>query len=156
ALFGADPNTSLRTGTPDTSPAASERLDAHYSNLGDVYAEDYLQQTAAPVALDVTWNGFETAASFILALASTSTPTPPSNTSLPTISGTAQQGSTLTGDPGTWSGSQPISFAYQWRRCDSAGANCQDIQSASTSTYTLVLADVGSTIRLDVTGSNGA
>ena len=27
ALFGADPGSNPRTGTPDTSPAASERLD---------------------------------------------------------------------------------------------------------------------------------
>jgi concanavalin A-like lectin/glucanase superfamily protein len=45
-------------------------------------------------------------------------PTAPSNTSLPKISGTAQQGQSLTAAPGSWSGTTPISYAYQWARCD--------------------------------------
>jgi hypothetical protein len=50
--------------------------------------------------------------------------TPPSNTSAPAISGQAQQGQTLTADPGTWSGTTPLAYAYRWRRCDAAGAGC--------------------------------
>ena len=80
----------------------------------------------------------------------------PSNTSLPTISGTAQVGSTLTADPGSWSGTAPISYAYQWRRCNSAGTGCVDIVPAAAQTYTLSSADVGSTIRVVVTASNSA
>jgi len=37
---------------------------------------------------------------------------PPSNSALPTISGTTQQGDTLTGNQGTWSGTAPITFTY--------------------------------------------
>ncbi len=80
----------------------------------------------------------------------------PANTSPPTISGTAQQGQTLSADPGSWSGTQPISYAYQWRRCDSGGAACADIGGATSQTYTLVAADVGATIRVVVTASNSA
>src|SRR6266545_6841395 len=77
----------------------------------------------------------------------------PTNTAPPVIGGTAQVGQTLTGSPGTWSGSQ-IAYGYWWQRCDSAGANCSDITGATTSSYQAVSADVGYTLRLKVTASN--
>jgi RHS repeat-associated protein len=40
----------------------------------------------------------------------------PANTGLPTISGSAFVGSTLTGTTGTWANS-PTSYSYQWQRC---------------------------------------
>ena len=80
----------------------------------------------------------------------------PSNTSPPSVSGTAQDGQTLNASPGSWSGDQPIGFTYQWRRCDGSGAGCADISGAVGQSYTLTSADVGSTIRVAVTGSNGA
>jgi hypothetical protein len=79
---------------------------------------------------------------------------PPANTSPPTISGTAQQGQTLTVTQGTWSGTPAPTLAEQWQRCDSAGANCVPIAGATSSTYTLTAADVGHTIRAQVTASN--
>ena len=78
----------------------------------------------------------------------------PVNSSPPSISGTAQAGQVLTAAAGSWSGTQPISYGYQWRRCDSAGANCADIASATGQTYTLASADVGSTARVAVTATN--
>src|SRR5205085_1547572 len=78
----------------------------------------------------------------------------PSNTSLPTISGLAQAGQVLTADRGSWSGTAPISFAYQWRRCDTSGGSCSDISGAAAQAYTAVAADVDSTLRVAVTGSN--
>ena len=78
---------------------------------------------------------------------------PPVNTSLPVISGTTTQGQTLTTTNGTWT-MRRLDFGYQWRRCDSAGANCADIAGATASSYTLVYADAGSTIRVVVTAYN--
>jgi hypothetical protein len=78
----------------------------------------------------------------------------PSNNSLPTIAGTATAGSTLTANPGTWSGSTPISFQYQWRICDGNGGGCHDIAGATTQTYQLKAADAGNTVRLQVIASN--
>lgn len=78
----------------------------------------------------------------------------PANTAPPTISGTAAKGQTLVASTGTWTGTQPISFAFQWRRCDSQGANCSDITGATNTTYVLGDADVGKRIRVLVTASN--
>lgn len=76
------------------------------------------------------------------------------NLTPPTISGTAQVGQTLLADPGTWSHTLPdISYAYQWERCDAAGANCNDITNAHGQQYGLVQADLGSTIRVEVTAT---
>ena len=81
---------------------------------------------------------------------------PVSNTQKPKVSGTAQDGHTLSTDNGTWTGTPPITYTYQWQRCDSTGANCQNIAGATSQTYTLTSADVGSTIRSQVTATNSA
>jgi hypothetical protein len=80
------------------------------------------------------------------------TSSPPVNTSLPTISGTAQSGQTLTANPGSWSGTQPINYSYQWQRCNSSGTSCTGI--ATGPTYTTTDNDVNSTLRVAVTASN--
>jgi dipeptidyl aminopeptidase/acylaminoacyl peptidase len=81
----------------------------------------------------------------------------PTNTVLPLITVPAagpRSGSILTTTTGTWTGASFITFTYQWRRCDSNGANCSNIANAIFSSYTLRDADVGSRIRVDVTGKN--
>ena len=82
-------------------------------------------------------------------------PDPPVNSVLPSVSGTAQQGQTLSASTGTWSGS-PTSFAYRWRDCDASGAGCVDIAGATGSSYLLQAADVGHTLRVVVTATNGS
>src|SRR5262249_13021194 len=64
----------------------------------------------------------------------------------PTVGAVAQQGQKLTGSNGTWSGSGSIQYAYQWYRCDPAGAHCKSIHGATRPTYTQVAKDVGQTI----------
>ncbi len=113
--------------------------------------------TTAAASLQI---GNDTAAqAFTLAAdnitAQTSNSGPPVNTAPPAILGSAQQGQTLTASPGSWSGAQPIGFAYQWERCDTNGANCANVGTADPS-YTLTSADVGSTIVVAVTASNSA
>jgi hypothetical protein len=79
----------------------------------------------------------------------------PSNTKPPVISGTTEVGSVLTTTNGTWSGTTPLSYSYQWRRCDKNGGSCADISGATDNTYTLQNADGGGSLRAVVTAKNG-
>ena len=79
---------------------------------------------------------------------------PPANTALPSVSGAIRAGATLTADNGSWSGTTPMSYAYQWRRCDPAGDNCTDIAGATDSSYRLTADDVDATVVVVVSASN--
>ena len=81
----------------------------------------------------------------------------PRNQSPPTLSGTPQAGQTLTADPGRWTGTQPMTFAYTFLRCGRNGGSCAAISGARdrpVRTYTLRPVDVGFTIRVRVTATN--
>ena len=79
---------------------------------------------------------------------------PPTNTIPPSVNGPTMVGKTIKTSNGTWTGSTPISFTYQWRRCDASGAACVDVPGANSSRYTLVSADAGRTMRVTVTATN--
>ena len=71
----------------------------------------------------------------------------PANSVAPAITGTAQEGETLTVSNGTWSNT-PDAFAYIWKRDGVV------IPGASASTYVLVTADVGAVITASVKATN--
>ena len=79
----------------------------------------------------------------------------PQNTSLPSISGAARDGSDLQASKGGWANS-PTSYAYQWQRCDSSGGSCVAIASATGTRYTIVSADIGQRLKVTVTATNTA
>ena len=62
-------------------------------------------------------------------------PARPSNTAAPAVSGTAEQGQTLSASNGSWSNS-PTSYAYQWQWCSSS---CSNISGATGSTYAVAV-----------------
>ena len=70
------------------------------------------------------------------------------------LSGQANVGRTLSVSDGTWSGSLPMGFTYQWQRCEKNGRNCVNIAGATASTYTATQADNGLRVRAVVTASN--
>jgi len=80
---------------------------------------------------------------------------PPTNVALPSISGVAQQGQTLSASTGTWSGN-PTGFSYAWLRCGKKGGGCVAIAGATSATYLVGAADVGYTLRVTVTATNPA
>src|SRR5205807_1393017 len=61
-----------------------------------------------------------------------------------------------TANVGTWTGTVPMTYSYQWESCDPTGNNCQPVQGATQSTYLLGPGDVGSTLVVQVTASNMA
>ena len=79
----------------------------------------------------------------------------PANLGLPTVSGVAGQGHVLTAAHGLWTQS-PQSYAYLWQRCGTSGTGCVAIQGQTASTYTLGAADVGHTVRVEVSAHNAA
>jgi hypothetical protein len=74
----------------------------------------------------------------------------PINTAAPTVSpsGTQSVGTLITANIGTWTGVAPITYEYKWTR------NGVAISGATASTYTIQLADDGTTIRVEVKGTN--
>ncbi|HUO69281.1 MAG TPA: PQQ-binding-like beta-propeller repeat protein [Solirubrobacteraceae bacterium] len=78
----------------------------------------------------------------------------PSNIVPPSISGNVTEGQTLAETHGIWTNA-PTSFTYQWQRCDTSGTNCSAIPGASSNSYAPAAADIGDTIRVQETASNG-
>lgn len=74
----------------------------------------------------------------------------PINTAVPSFTGTPRDGETLSGSPGTWTGTPTIAFTYQWRRCTPA---CSNIAGATSINYTLGPADIGHRVLLRVTAT---
>jgi hypothetical protein len=76
----------------------------------------------------------------------------PSSQSRPKIAGSANVGSTLTADTGTWAGA--TSFSYEWQSCDAAGNACTPVGGATGKTYGVRSSDAGHTLRVRVTAQN--
>ena len=75
-------------------------------------------------------------------------------TGAPTISGTAQVGETLTADTSGIAGTGGLMIGYRWIRND--GTSDTGILHATDSTYTLVAADEGKTIKVKVSLTDNA
>jgi hypothetical protein len=75
-------------------------------------------------------------------------------TVLPTITGQAVQGKTLSTTSGSWAGS-PTSYVYRGQDCNSSGAGCTTVSGATSSSYVLASGDVGHTMRVVVSATNG-
>ena len=85
----------------------------------------------------------------------------PSNSRAPSVSGTLQVNSALTGSPGTWAGTP--SMTYSWWRCSGRGSTtpptppsgCALIEGQTSLTYTAAPGDVGTYIRFAVEATAG-
>lgn len=82
-------------------------------------------------------------------------PGPPIAVSSPQVFGVALAGRVLHATQGTWNGALPLAYAFGWERCNGAGETCAPIPDATGANYLLGGADVGSTLRVKVTATNG-
>lgn len=139
---------------------ANEGMGYVYDNVSGSRAYNANSYTSGPTEPFGTASTDSEQASIYATYTPAEPSSPPSSTALPTISGAAgaagpQTGQTLTASTGSWS-EGPTSYAYQWERCDSTGANCANVSGATSSTYLVGSADVGYTIRVAVTAANSA
>lgn len=74
----------------------------------------------------------------------------PSNIVLPSITGIARVGETLTGDDGEWAGTPEPVLSRQWMADD------EPIEGATSATYEIAVGDIGAVITLSVTATNDA
>ena len=75
----------------------------------------------------------------------------PANTAAPRVTGTPRAGLVLTATNGSWNGKGPLTYTYQWQRCENGA--CTSIPGAASRTYTVTPADAGFTMRVVVTAS---
>lgn len=80
----------------------------------------------------------------------------PLNSAVPTITGVAAEGQTLTEHHGSWTGS-PTAYSYQWLRCVSNSFTpwlCIPISGATGPSYTPTFSDVGAMLEVQETATN--
>jgi hypothetical protein len=104
------------------------------TTVGDLYAGQKSGWTSIPAGAEQTFS-----------------PNDPVNAAAPSVSGTARVGSTLSADRGAWTGTDPISYGYQWQRCTSS---CANIPGAIDATYKVAAADGSAKLRVVVTAGN--
>jgi hypothetical protein len=95
-----------------------------------------------------------TALAAFVGMAETAPAVVPQNTENPAVVGPARDGELVAAKDGEWSGTNPMTFSYQWQRCDGAGANCAAISGATEKIYRVATADVGRRLRVQVTARN--
>ena len=74
---------------------------------------------------------------------------PPINGSLPSISLTAKDGQTLKAAKGKWGNLEPITYAYQWKRCDTSATTAYRPTPEDAGRTELAPSAAGSTFTLD-------
>jgi Tol biopolymer transport system component len=74
----------------------------------------------------------------------------------PPIAGANVVGQTISAGIGVWDGTLPLTYTYQWKRCNPPGDldSCVPIPGATQSTYIPTPDDIGFTLRVFVTATN--
>jgi hypothetical protein len=140
----SDDGSSVRPSTPLWPLGSGQTMSFTFHEIGTKYVRLVITDAAGRSAT-VEHN---------VAVAAESPPpappaTAPSDTTAPTVSGTAQVGQTLTANKGAWGGSAPMSYSYQWQR-----EGTTNIAGATGSSYVPASADAGHKLDVVVSASN--
>src|SRR3954464_4029637 len=111
---------------------SAEEAGYELSREGSPFMRKHTRRLIAPFALVLVAAGLLAAAASAAA---------PRTTSPPTIEGEFQVGETVAAGNGGWA-NDPVSFDYQWQRCNSAGSGCANITGAMDKSYKLTSAEV--------------
>ena len=136
-VYGYDPEGHLTSLTPP----GEQSWVLHYGTINGDSEPDHLVSMSRPSASTPLWNGE------VL-----------TNKTVPVISGSAMAGIKLGSTNGTWSsatGAAPVAYGYQWESCNSSGGECAALPGATNPTYTPQSSEVGHTVVLQVTATNG-
>jgi RHS repeat-associated protein len=114
------------------SPLSATRIAAHYTagvlscqSIAGATAQDYrVASTDRGSALRVVVTATNAAGTASASSTRTSKVDlgAPVNDAPPSLAGSFEQGQTITGSIGQWSGAQPLSYSYQWQRCGEKNA----------------------------------
>ena len=74
---------------------------------------------------------------------------------VPTLSGTAQVGATLSASPGIWS-PEPSTISFQWERCSAGGGSCAAIAGAVASSYELTSEESNAQVEVEVIAADAS
>jgi Ca2+-binding RTX toxin-like protein len=138
----------------DTFAESWQRCDGNGANCGSPQAGTQYAITSGDIGHRLLYtvgatatNGSGSSTVLTRAIGTTAKPL---NTALPTISGTAQVGQTLTANRGDWDeGGQATTYTYAWESC--TGGTCNTV--GTNTTYGPVSGDIGHTIDVVVTAS---
>ncbi|MGH9269020.1 MAG: hypothetical protein ACRD0D_12700, partial [Acidimicrobiales bacterium] len=151
ATATVQPSYAVTTGGtrgPRTNLGGPEAIPPAWAARGAVIAAGVISTSSGGPPFPASWDFLNLEAEPAAAVA-------PANTSAPTISGAARVGSVLSASAGTWTGTPPLGFTYQWRRCTSTTlASCTGIAGATSSSYTAAAGDWGYRLRVVVTAAN--
>ena len=136
------------TGTWMANPTYTFRWNRNGIAIAGTTAATYAAEAAdAGAKLTCTVTGTNAAGALAATSPPVTVPVPaPTNTTLPTITGTPKVGAVLTCNPGGWTGSR--TETYTWSR------NGSVIIGATSATYTLQAADAGDTITCTAKATN--
>jgi hypothetical protein len=160
--------TAAATGLNTTRPDVIDIAPCCYGPHGDLLPDLATGTNAAGIASDseIRWVWGPDAAhprriaagksvSFTIAGVLTRGDFVTANVARPSIPGTPRAGLPVEAAKGTWKQTALTAYAYQWLRCDAAGAGCTPIDGARDKTYTPTAGDVGRRLKVRVTADGG-